>query len=68
MCGEVHSKIATEIRERRRCYSRSAFNKKRSRGVWLEGKHWTRAPDGRVWVNWRAIEKWVEGKDSKAYE
>lgn len=33
---------------------------KRAQGQWLEGVHWTMAPDGNVMYNWRAIDEWVE--------
>lgn len=44
-------------------YTRDAFDKKRSRGIWLEGKHWRKAPDGKIMINWRAIEDWIEGDE-----
>jgi hypothetical protein len=41
-------------------YSIDAQNCKRKEGVWEEGVHWKKAPDGRILYNWRAIDKWVE--------
>ncbi|MEH6580156.1 MAG: hypothetical protein V7731_24140 [Amphritea sp.] len=37
-----------------------ALNGKRKTGVWAEGLHWRKAPDGNVYFNWRAIDEWVE--------
>lgn len=36
-----------------------AIRRKMERGIWLEGKHWRKA-DGRVWIDTREIERWVE--------
>jgi hypothetical protein len=41
-------------------YSVDAQNNKRKEGVWEEGVHWKKAPDGRILYNWRAIDQWVE--------
>lgn len=41
-------------------YSLDAQNSKRKEGVWEEGVHWRKAPDGRIMYNWRAIDRWVE--------
>ena len=43
-------------------YSVFSINKKRQRGIWVEGIHWRKAPDNRVLMNLEAIYKWVEGK------
>ena len=38
-----------------------AIRKKRQNGVWLEGKHFVKAPDG-MWVyDWAEIDRWQEG-------
>ena len=37
-----------------------AIRCKRKNGVWIEGEHWTKGPDGRCWYNLSEIEKWVE--------
>lgn len=34
--------------------------KRIERGIWLEGKHWRKAPDQRIYIDLRAIEVWVE--------
>lgn len=41
-------------------FSQDAQKQKRAAGVWLEGIHWKKAPDGHVMYNWRAIDEWVE--------
>lgn len=37
-----------------------AISKKRQNGVWLQGVHWRKAPDGNVMINWQACDAWVE--------
>jgi Putative excisionase (DUF1233) len=32
------------------------------KGKWLEGKHYKKAPNGRIFFNTKEIEKWIEGK------
>ena len=39
-----------------------AIRAKKKNGVWLEGVHWRKAPDGRIWFNREAIERWVESR------
>lgn len=41
-------------------YTDNAFHSKRRRGIWLQDIHWTRAPDGHIMVDWRALDQWVE--------
>jgi len=43
-------------------YTDDAIRAKIKRGVWQEGTHWRKAPDGRIFINLRAIQAWVEGK------
>ena len=43
-------------------YSEQAVRAKIKKGVWLMGKHWRKAPDGRIVLNIKEIESWVEGK------
>ena len=43
-------------------YTDDAIRAKRSRGVWLENTHWKKAPDGRLFFNLEAIQKWIEDK------
>lgn len=39
-----------------------AIRAKKKKGVWVEGVHWRKAPDNRIWFNTEAIEKWVESR------
>lgn len=38
----------------------AAVHGKRKKGAFLEGVHCKVAPDGNLWVNVEAVEKWVE--------
>ncbi|MCF5709560.1 DNA-binding protein [Pseudomonas syringae] len=42
--------------------SSEAARKYRSRGQWLEGKHWRWDPANCIVYNRKAIEAWMEGK------
>lgn len=39
-----------------------AIRKKRTEGVWLQGKHWRKAPDDHYVYNWQEIDLWMEGR------
>ena len=39
-----------------------AARKNRERGVWLEGKHWRKDPQGNIVYNWPAINRWSGGE------
>lgn len=41
-------------------YSRRAIEAKIERGIWLEGREWIRAPDGRRQISMRGYEAWVQ--------
>ena len=41
-------------------YSKHAFHGKKNAGIWVEGEHWVKSPDGKIQVDWRAIEEWIE--------
>lgn len=43
-------------------YSAKAIEVKIARGVWLEGRQFRRAPDGRILIDTVGYEKWVEGQ------
>lgn len=43
-------------------YSVEAIETKIARGVWTEGREYRRAPDGRILVDMRGVERWVEGQ------
>jgi hypothetical protein len=40
-------------------YSAAAIRTKLRRGVWVKGRHWTKAPDNRVFINLDAVQSWV---------
>lgn len=41
-------------------YTPKAMERKRQDGVWLEGREWVRAPDGRILYDLEGYERWVE--------
>lgn len=41
-------------------YTVKACQRKIEDGVWLEGKHYRRAPDGRITMDLQEYQKWVE--------
>jgi hypothetical protein len=43
-------------------YSDDAVRAKIKKGVWREGLHWRKAPDGRIFLSMLAIKQWIEGK------
>lgn len=46
-------------------YSEKAVRRKIEDGIWLEGKHYRRAPDGRISMDLQEYTKWVEhGKEA----
>ena len=44
-------------------YTVNAIETKIKRGVWVEGREWRRAPDGRVLIDMRGYERWVESQN-----
>ena len=40
-------------------YTKDAIRNKKKKGVWLQDKHWKKAPDGRIVFNLKEIEKWM---------
>lgn len=38
----------------------AAIRKRVERGQWLEGREWRRGPDGRVWIDTKGVERWIE--------
>lgn len=38
-----------------------AIRRKIENGVWIEGREYRRAPDGRVYISLEGVAKWVEG-------
>ena len=43
-------------------YTEKAVRRKIEEGVWLQGKHFRKAPDGRITMNLQEYYKWVEEK------
>lgn len=41
-------------------YSENAVRHKVKGGIWLEGRIWRKAPDGRIFLNLAEFERWVE--------
>ncbi len=41
-------------------YSENAIRHKVKNGLWIEGRIWRKAPDGRIFVNVGEFERWVE--------
>lgn len=37
-----------------------AVEARREKGIWIDGVHWKKVSDGRIWFNTEAIEKWIE--------
>lgn len=44
-------------------YSEKAVRRKLEDGVWIEGKHYRKAPDGRITMNLQEYYKWVEQRN-----
>lgn len=40
--------------------SEKAIRRKIEEGVWLEGRQFMRAPDGRIYISIKGFESWVE--------
>ena len=38
----------------------AAIRKRIERGQWLQDREYRRAPDGRIWIDTKGIERWVE--------
>ena len=43
-------------------YTENAVRCKIRQGVWLEGIHWRKAPDGRILIDYEQILKWIENQ------
>lgn len=43
-------------------YSEKAVRRKIGDGIWLQGKHYRKAPDGRITMNIPEYYKWVQGE------
>lgn len=40
-------------------YTENAVRQKIEKGVWAEGRHYKKAPDGRVLIDLEAFDQWV---------
>lgn len=47
-------------------YSEDAVEKKIKRGVWTEGIHYRRAPDGHLLIDLKAYHAWAENQNQAA--
>jgi len=47
-------------------YTGRAVEGKIARGVWVEGIHYRRAPDGHITMNIQEYYRWVEGAKARA--
>ena len=47
-------------------YTAKAVYEKIRVGVWVEGRHYRRAPDGHILIDLEAFERWVEGHSQAA--
>lgn len=43
-------------------YTEKAVRRKIEEGVWIENRHFRRAPDGHIMIDTQGVEKWVEGR------
>lgn len=41
-------------------YTKHAFHAKKNAGIWVEGEHWIKSPDGKIQIDWRAMDDWIE--------
>jgi len=42
-------------------YTEKAVRRKIGDGVWIQGKHYQKAPDGRITMNIQEYYRWVQG-------
>ncbi len=54
--------VLIKVLSRESGLTEDAIRAKKKNGVWLEAEHWRKAPDGRIWFNREAIERWVESR------
>lgn len=40
-------------------YSEEAIRQKKKKGVWVENRHWRKAPDNRIVFSTEAIDRWL---------
>lgn len=49
-----------------RGYTEAAVRRKIQDGVWRQGIEWRKAPDGHIFLDTEAIERWAEGEKAAA--
>ncbi|RDI20697.1 hypothetical protein DFR41_110105 [Pseudacidovorax intermedius] len=49
-------------------YTARAVETKIHRGVWIEGKHYRRAPDGCIHIDMEEYTKWVESRHQAGFD
>lgn len=42
--------------------SKESIRALKKKGVWRDTVHWTKAANGRIFINIVAVEQWIEGK------
>lgn len=42
--------------------TKEAIRALKKKGVWREKLHWTKAANGRIFINVIEVERWIEGK------
>lgn len=47
-------------------YTPKAVSRKREEGVWIEGKHYRRAPDGHILIDIVGYNEWVEKSEKSS--
>lgn len=58
--------VTQEVASMATGYSVKAIERKREEGVWVEGREWIRAPDGKPLISIEGFNKWAEsGRASK---
>ena len=54
--------VTLEKAEAETGYTVQAMQTKISRGVWIEGRQWVRAPDNRILIDLEGYEKWAASR------
>ncbi|MGJ0485660.1 MAG: excisionase family protein [Methylomicrobium sp.] len=42
--------------------TQEAIRQYKKKGQWREKIHWRKAPNGRIFINIKAVDAWIEGK------
>jgi hypothetical protein len=57
---QVHRYVTIALASQITGFTENAIRRKIQDGVWIEGRHWKRAPDGRIVIDMEGYAKWVE--------